>query len=224
MERNFAQNDIPYSTLQKDRQGYEILLLRDWQNRSFSDIARELGISPARARQQYSKIKVRQVRLYLRHISIALGHENTTQMRKIFFAAMECYQNYACAYGYLEKKYGDILEKYRKGEPGMAEDFLNHIPPFKDSLSKREISRLVAMREESKATFRAIGRELEITPEKARHTYEMVYHRKVLAYVEQMQAQVGHEAEGWKVWQRYLAGNVSAKTRYERLLAEQGKI
>lgn len=62
--------DIPYCALQKEQQGYEILLLRDWHSRSFSDIARELGISPARARQQYSKIKVRQVRMYLRHTSI----------------------------------------------------------------------------------------------------------------------------------------------------------
>lgn len=223
MERNFAQNDIPYSTLQKDRQGYEILLLRDRHSRSFSAIARELGISAARARQQYSKIKVRQVRLYLRHISIALGHENTTQMRKIFFAAMECYQNYACACGYLEKKYGDILEKYRGEEPGMAEDFLNRIPPFKDSLSIKEISRLVAMREESKATFRAIGRELEITPEKARHTYEMVYHRKLLACVKQLQAQAQDERERREIWLHYLDAHGSAKTRYERLLEETNK-
>lgn len=217
-------DDIRYSSLQKEQQGYEILLLRDHHNRSFAAIARELGLTSAQVRQKYSNMKVRQVRLYIRHIAIALGHENTTQMRKMFFAAMECYQNYACACGYLEKRYGDLLEKYRGGEPGMAEDVLNRIPPFRDSLSKREIFRLVVMREEEKATFQAIGREFHITPEKARHTYEMVYHRKVLAYVEQMQAQIGHEAEGWKVWQRYLAGNVSAKTRYERLLAEQGKI
>lgn len=83
---------------------------------------------------------------------------------------------------------------------------------------------ILLLRDQHGLGFAAIGREFHITPEKARHIYEMVYHRKVLAYVEQMQAQAGHEAGGWNVWQRYLAGNVSAKTRYERLLAEQGKI
>lgn len=216
--------DIPYSTLQKNPEGYQILLLRDQHGLGFAAIGRELGLSTARVCGQYNKIKVRQVRLYIRHIAVALGHENTAQVRKEFFTALECYQNYACACGYLEKCYFDILEKYRAGQPGMSREVLEGLPPCPVSLGEEEIARIVTMREEGKASFRAIGREFHITPEKARYIYEMVYHRKVLAYVEQMQAQAGHEAGGWNVWQRYLAGNVSEKTRYERLLAEQGKI
>lgn len=111
-------DDIPYSTLQKNRQGYEILLLRDHHNRSFAAIGRELGICTARVCGQYNKIKVRQVRLYIRHIAVALGHENTAQVRKEFFTALECYQNYACACGYLENTYPEILEAYRGGGAG----------------------------------------------------------------------------------------------------------
>ena len=111
-------NDIPYSTLQEDKTGYQILLLREQQNQSFTAIASQLGVSPARVRQQYTKIKVRQVRLYIRHIAIALGHENTAQVRNVFSEAMDCYQNYPYACGYLDKTYGEILEAYRAGEPG----------------------------------------------------------------------------------------------------------
>lgn len=213
--------DIPYSTLQEDKTGYQILLLREQQNQSFTAIASQLGVSPARVRQQYTKMKVRQVRLYLRHIAIALGHENTAQVRKEFSAAMDCYQNYPYACGYLDKTYGEILEAYRAGEPGTPQKILEELPPCPAKLGEEEISRMVTMREEENASFRAIGRAFHITPEKARHTYEMVYHRKVLEYVEGLQQQAKSWEERMEIWRRYLGGSMSAKRRYERLLAEQ---
>lgn len=215
--------DIPYSTLQEDQRGYQILLRREQQNQSFSAIAKELGVSPVRARQQYSKMKVRQVRLYLRHIAVTLGHENTAQVRKVFSTAMECYQNYTLACEYLEKRYGDILEGYRAGEPGTPQEVLEELPPCPVQLGEEKVACIVTMREEKRASFRAIGVELNITPEKARHTYEMVYHRKVLSLVEQLEAQTWDEGEKRKLWRRYFDGHMSAKTRYEKLMGEMGK-
>lgn len=214
-------NDIPYSTLQEDKTGYQILLLREQQNQSFTAIASQLGVSPARVRQQYTKMKVRQVRLYLRHIAIALGHENIAQVRNVFSTAMDCYQNYPYACGYLDKTYGEILEAYRAGEPGTPQEMLEKLPPCPVKLGEKEVSRIVTMREEGNASFRAIGREFRITPEKARHTYEMVYHHKVLEYVEGLQQQAKSWEERMEIWRRYLGGSMSAKRRYERLLAEQ---
>ena len=214
-------NDIPYSTLQEDKIGYQILLLREQQNQSFTAIASQLGVSPARVRQQYTKMKVRQVRLYLRHIAIVLGHENTAQVRNVFSTAMDCYQNYPYTCGYLDKTYGEILESYRAGEPGTPQEMLEKLLPCPVKLGEEEISCIVTMREEEKASFRAIGREFHITPEKARHTYEMVYHHKVLEYVEGLQQQAKSWEERMEFWRRYLGGSMSAKRRYERLLAEQ---
>ena len=79
---------------------------------------------------------------------------------------------------------------------------------------------MVTMREEENASFRAIGRAFHITPEKARHTYEMVYHRKVLEYVEGLQQQVRTWEERRELWRRYFGGYQSAKTRYENILGE----
>lgn len=212
--------DIPYSTLQENKTGYQILLLREQQNQSFTAIASQLGISPARVRQQYTKMKVRQVRLYIRHIAIALGHDNTAQVRNVFSTAMDCYQNYPYACGYLDKTYGEILEAYRAGEPGTPQEMLEGLPPCPVKLGEEEISCIVTMREEGNASFRAIGREFHITPEKARHTYEMVYHHKVLEYVEGLQQQAKSWEERMEIWRRYLGGSMSAKTRYENILGE----
>ena len=212
--------DIPYSTLQEDKTGYQILLLREQQNQSFTAIASQLGVSPARVRQQYTKMKVRQVRLYIRHIAIALGHDNTAQVRNVFSTAMDCYQNYPYACGYLDKTYGEILEAYRAGEPGTPQEILEGLPPCPVKLGEEEISCIVTMREEENASFRAIGRAFHITPEKARHTYEMVYHHKVLEYVEGLQQQAKTWEERRELWRRYFGGHQSAKTRYENILGE----
>lgn len=112
--------DIPYSELKKDKRAYDIMVLRDYYNNTFTDIARGFKISFIRAKQLYSRTKKKQIQLYIRHISIALGYENTAEVRQVFEIAERCYQDdsYACAY--LEKEYKDILDEYRAGEPGCA--------------------------------------------------------------------------------------------------------
>lgn len=55
--------DIPYSELKEDRRAYDIMILRDQYNNTFADIAKEYGISLVRARELYSRIKVKQIRL-----------------------------------------------------------------------------------------------------------------------------------------------------------------
>ena len=66
--------DIPYSELKKDKRAYDILMLRDQHNNTFTDMAKEYEISAIRVRQIYIKIKMKQMRLYIRHISIVLGY------------------------------------------------------------------------------------------------------------------------------------------------------
>lgn len=215
-----ALEDIPYSTLQKNPEGYQILLLRDQHGLGFAAIGRQLGISTARVCGQYNKIKVRQVRLYIRHIAVALGHENTAQVRKEFFSALECYQNYAYACGYLENTYPELLKAYRAGEPGTSQAVLEALPPCPVFLGEAEAAAIVAMREEGKATFRAIGKALGVTAEKARHTYEKVYHKKILDYMEPLQSQAMDEAERRRIWQCCFGGYMSSKRRYEKLLEE----
>ena len=48
----------------------------------------------------------------------------------------------------------------------------------------------------------------------------MVYHRKVLEYVEGLQQQVRTWEERRELWRRYFGGHQSAKTRYENILGE----
>ena len=210
--------DIPYSTLKQNQRAYEIMLLRDQHANTFADIAAACEISAARVAQLYNILKIKQIRLYINHIAMLLGHNDTSQVRRVYDDAYECYRerSYACAY--LEKKYSDILTEYRDGEPGMPAQFVRHMPPFKPKLSKETVARVVEMRELEKASFVSIAKELRMTQAKAQHTYEMFYHKRVLALVKALEEKAESREEKDAIWARCFKGNKSAKKRYDMLV------
>lgn len=213
--------DIPYSELKKDRRAYDIMVLRDYYNNTFTDIAKDYEMSFIRVRQLYSRTKIKQIRLYIRHISIALGHENTTQVRKVFEIANECYQDYLYACAYLEKEYKDILSEYRAGEPGAPELLIKKLPPLKRRLNKKTISRIIEMRETEKATYDMIAKKFHITPEKAKRTYDLFYHQKVLEHVDALEKKAKDLDERAAIYRRYFGkGRKSPKNTYEMILKE----
>ena len=212
------QNQYPYSLLKRDERGYTILLLRDQQGLAFTTIAKELGLSPSRVAQKYNQMKVKQKNLYIRQIAAEQMCENTSQMKKVFRDAYECYQStpYVCAY--LEKMYPDILREYRAGEPGMPARFIRKLPPFRKHLSQKTIARVVAMREEDKASFAAIGKALHMTSDKARYTYDQFYHRQVIMLLEALQetAATPQEKKAMQDW--CFNAYKSSKKRYDALV------
>lgn len=209
--------DIPYSVLMRDKRAYEIMLLRDQYNNSFTDIAKEFEISTVRAAQIYHKQKFRQKNLYINHVSIALGHGSTSQIRKIFDEAYECYQDTAYACAYFEKKYKGILTEYRGGEPGMPAQFIKAMPPFKPQLSKKTIARIVEMREAEKASFVTIAKELRMTRAKAKRTYEMFYHKQVLELIEALESRAESYEEKVIIRDFWFKRYKSSKELYEAL-------
>ena len=219
--RIYVLKDIPYRVLKEDRRAYEIMLLRDQYNNTFTDIAAEFELSVTRVTQIYFQMKVRQIRLYIHHVSIALGYDSTSQIIKVFNEAEDCYQDHTYACAYLEKKYKDILTEYRDGEPGMPAQFVKGMPPFKPKLSKKMIARVVEMREAEKASFITIGKKLRITPAKAERTYELFYHEQVLELVKALQDKVESDQEKRAIWDHCFRRYRTAKKRYDMLTKEQ---
>lgn len=209
--------DIPYSVLEQDERAYEIMLLRDQHGNTFTDIAKEFEISVARVMQIYHQLKFKQIRLYINHIAVVLGHESASQIREVYNEAYECYQDrtYACAY--LEKRYKAILIEYRDGEPGMPSHFIRNMPPFQPKLSKKTVSRVVELRDVEKASFVTIAKEMRMTQAKAKHTYEMHYHKQVLALIHALQEKADSEEEKAAIWNYYFRRYHSSKKRYDML-------
>lgn len=213
--------DIPYSLLKQDKRAYEIMLLRDQYANTFTDIAKEYEISVVRVKQIYNRLKIKQNRLYINHIAVILGYKNTLLIGEAFNAAFECYQELSFACGYLEKKYQDILTKYRDGEPGMPAQFIKNMPPFKSKLSQKTIARVVEMREVEKATYVKIAKELRMTRAKAKHTYDMFYHKQVLKFIKALEDKAESYEEKSAIWDYWFRGYKSSKERYDMLAKGQ---
>ena len=75
--------DYPYSLLKENTRSYAVMLLRDQEGCTFQSLAQDLHISPVRARELYCRIKLKQCRLYMQHISVVLGREDTSQMQQV---------------------------------------------------------------------------------------------------------------------------------------------
>lgn len=206
--------DIPYDAIKKDKRAYEIMLLRDQKNNTITDIAKKIGLSDTRALKIYNSLKCKQSRLYINHISVVLGYDNTAAVKKIYDKAYDCYQGEAYACAYLEKEYKNILKEYRNGEPGMPEAFIQSMPPLKCSLTEEEVHRIIEMHEAEKASFAKIGKTLHITKEKAKSAYNRYYFAEFLEMMRFLQA---NKQEKIALWYRYFEYNYSPKTRYEML-------
>ena len=209
--------DIPYSELNQDKRAYEIMLLRDQHGNTFADIAKEFELSGERIIQIYRKLKLKQIRLYINHIAMELGYESASQVKNVFDNAYACYRDWTYACAYLEKKYKDILIKYRDREPGMPTQFIKNMPPFKPKLSKKTIARVIELRDVEKASFAKIAKELRMTQAKARHTYDMFYHKQVLVLIQALQEKAESKEEKEAIWNYYFGRNYSSKKRYDML-------
>ena len=146
-----------------------------------------------------------------------LGYKNDGQLRKIYNDAYNCYQDWIYACAYLEKKYKDILTEYRGGEPGLPTQFINNLPPFKLKLSKKTIARVIEMRDIQKASFVTIAKELQMTQEKARATYDSFYHKQVLELIKALQEKAVSKEEKDAIWNYYFTEIKSPKKRYDLL-------
>ena len=210
-------NDIPYSTLKKNGRSYEIMTLRDQYGNTFADIAKDYGISSIRIRGLYNKIKKQQIHLYIIQVAAALGHKNTAFVKKEARTAYECFQDnsYVCAY--LEKTYPSILEAYRAGEAGMSKEFIERLPPLRETFDEKIISRIVEMREIEKAPFIVIAQELEMTKEKARQLYNSFYHQQVVAHVNALEEKAETFDEKTAIWRRYFGTRLSPKKLCEMI-------
>lgn len=212
--------DIPYSELKKNEKAYQIVLMRDQQSKTYTQIAKELDISLDGVRQIYDRLKRKQIQLYINHIAFALGHENTDIIKSWYYEVNEWYQDWQYISGYFEKEYEEILREYRAGEPGMPEEFIEKIPPLQSGTSSELIATVVYMREMSNMGFARIGKNLNMTAEKARHTYEMFYNNLALALFGIYKMHSVSKAEKDELWKRCFYRCRSAKKRCIMLLQE----
>lgn len=169
-------SDIPYKNIMENNRMYDVWMRRDVYDNTFAEIAKEYGVSVNTVIDNYNKILRLKIRLYVNHLSIVYGCENTAYFRKIWGNAYECYAGEKYVVAYFEKEYADILSAYRNGEPGMPDRILRDLPPLQNEFSRHTVSSVIQLRETNGMTYAAIGTRLSLTKEKAEYLYNRYYH------------------------------------------------
>lgn len=206
--------DMPYSVLKENERAYEVMIMRDQNNNSYSDMAKKFELSSNRVLQIYYRTKMKQVKLYARYLAIVNRHESNDVFTTN--ALYECYWDFKYVAAYYEKEYRDILTEYRAGEPGMPEKFIAMLPPYIKEISVETTNRAVHLREVEKKTYMAIGKELLLTEAKAKREYEMYYHKKVMALEDKIKDKIKDQT-GKGFWD-YFDTLQSSKKQYEMLI------
>lgn len=203
----------PYSSIKENERNYKIMLLLDEGTHTSTDVGGMLGMSPPQVQNIYRQMKRKEVRLYCDFLaSHANGDANYYAIR---LAAYNCYVDSKCVAAYFEKEYADILAEYRAGEPGMAQEIIDSLPPLREQFSKRTIARVVEMREAEHKTFAAIGKRLRMTDKKAQDLYQHYYHEKGMSLMEIIERKTGENVQ-----MKYFLAVRSAKRRYEMLMQD----
>ncbi|WP_418667004.1 hypothetical protein [Allofournierella sp.] len=210
--------DIPYSELKQNPRDYKVLLLRDQWDRPYTEIARELEISTARAIQIYHHVKRKQLRLYARHLAIAHDGQDPSafQYEKLY----DGYGDYKYVSAYWEKEYTELLKEYRSGEPGHSAGFLAELPPPTQEVTSLMEQQVKRLREKEEETFAEIGREMKMTREKARNIYERFYHKKWLAARDKIRSTYNRGKDERDDFMDYYWKYRTARKRFEALVRD----
>ncbi len=167
--------DIPYKEIMDNGRKYDVWLLRDIYENTFTDIAKEYSVTVSCIIGDYKKLLLLKLQYYVNHLSIVHGYGDTKYFETIWHDALECYLDRKCVVAYFEKEYSDILTEYRNGEPGMPEQFLQALPPLRTEFSKRTVSSIVRLRDINEMSFAAIGKRLRMTKQQAERLYDCHY-------------------------------------------------
>lgn len=211
-------SDIPYEKIKDNGRKYDVWVLRDVYGNTFSDIAREYGISVACVISNYDKIIALKIKYYVNHLSIVHGFENTVHFRKMWHTAYDCYRGLKYVAAYFEKEYADILREYRSGEPGMSKLVLRDLPPLRKEFSKRTISSIIRLRETDGMTYAAIGKRLRMTKETAEGLYNHHYHTLYYQLSEKLMEITGDDDLRRKYRDAFQVG--SGKKKYDSLVSD----
>ena len=157
----------PYTVLKRNKRSYMLMLLCDVYGLDQEELAQLCQTQVWRINELYSNLKDRQIKLYLAHLAATPGQPDAETLRRERDDANECYMDVRYICGYFEKKYPDILARYRDGEPGMSQAFLDKLPPLRPVLSQEDIDRAFALFE-TRADFQDVAEALDITTARVR--------------------------------------------------------
>lgn len=168
---------------------YKILEMKFKQGKSYREIATILNTSTGTIGQRYRMFSWSLYRCYFQYLKSIGLKVDATDIKNF-------YESSSHAIAYLEKTYNEELNIFRGGKPPVFLKIIKSLPPYR-KLTDRQLlnleKKIVKARESQTKTFVDIGKELKITPQKARWIYNHYYHKKVIAALDKIKAHTGND-------------------------------
>lgn len=147
---------------------YQITKLRVQQGKTYREIAELFQVSNTRVRQKYRRFIRELFRVYVRYL---LENTEDADFKRHMNAVLDFYEEPLYSIAYLETAYKDILDECRKGVPPIIMIQFTAFREISPAMKKKLERQIVAAMDTDKKEFRAIGRELGLTKEKAEKLY-----------------------------------------------------
>lgn len=175
----------------KHSYGYELLLLRYKDKKTYAEIAKSINAGKQSVRDRVRFFLRDLYKLYYRYLQ-RIGTEIDNRDICRF------YMNDIYAIAYLEREYSSPLHTFRSNAPPLILPYVDRFPSYR-KLSDRQhhnLEKKVAdARKNTNKTFEAIGKELKLTGEKAHDIYNYHLHKKIALAIDRIEPTVDFDFE-----------------------------
>lgn len=175
--------------VEKNVLNYKILEMKFKQGKTHSEIAAALNKSTLAIGKYYRAFTWNLYICYFRYLK-SIGLKVDAADIKDF------YESSPHSVSYLEQIYSEELYAFRKGKPPVLLGIIKNSPSYRKLTDEQVLAleqRIVKARECERRTFLDIGKEFDITWEKARCLYKHHYHRKVMAALDKIKEHTGED-------------------------------
>ena len=170
---------------------YEIVKLKQ-QGKTYKEIAYDTNLSAGRVIQKYYQFLYKLNKCYCCYL-------NSIKIEINLYDIMNFYENPALSAAYLEENYQAYLNTFRVGEPVMF-GYYKDFPDYR-KLSDAQIltleKQILEAKECQNKNFTVIGKELDLSKEKAKCIYDHYYRKKVLSAIDRIQPMVNFSYSGY---------------------------
>lgn len=197
--------------IEKQRKNYSIVILKNQQEKTFKEIAKQLNVSVSCVKQRHNDFLYDLYNLYIEYLN---SKQIELECREIY----KFYKTICLSIAYLEKEYKGYLDLFRNGEPPIILQSYTDIPPFRKLTKEKNLElekRILKAREQQKRTFSDIGKEYGLSKEKAKSIYDLYYYKKVVIAHKRIK-----EARNYPIKEFIYSHYVSPKSKWQFIVNE----
>lgn len=179
--------------IKKYEMHYEIASLMHQQGKKQKEIGDQFNLSATCINQKYKRFLHALYKYYIQYLKCMQVKINERDL-------YDFYRSLSLCVAFFEKTYNQYLDSLRCGIPPIIFEKHMNIPTFRNLTAEKilELEKyIIEAREKQRKSYFNIGKELELSKEKAKYIYDFYYHKKILKAYERIRPIVDFSVENY---------------------------